>query len=220
MNRLRPDTTWRLTGLAVAAMLFGLAPPARAQAAFLLRGFADAGATTFFAQRSFEAVLGSTRGLVLGGGVEAVLLRHIFVDLRASRFRRTGQRVFVFNDETFHLGIPVTVTITPVELNGGYRFFPGSRLVPYAGAGIGWHRYKETSAFADASENLADRFVGFQVLGGAEVRMARWIGAAFDATWATVPGALGEDANSVSREFQESDLGGVTLRVKVIVGRE
>jgi len=212
-----PGAPRRFVKVAVAALLF--AAPAHAQTDVTLRGFVDVGSQSFAAQRSFDAVLGGTRGPVFGGGVEVVLPQQIFVSLRASRFRRTGQRVFAFNNELFNLGIPVTVTIAPVELIGGYRFNYRSRLVPYAGAGVGWHRYDETSEFADANENVTDRFTGFHVLGGTELRIARWIGTAFDVEWATVPHAIGDHPNSVSREFRESNLGGVTVRVKLIVGR-
>jgi opacity protein-like surface antigen len=202
--------------MVVATML--LASPAAAQTEFMLRGFGDLGSTTFAAKKSFDAVLGSESGRVLGGGVEAVLPQRVFVNLRASRFREVGQRVFLFNGERFGLDIPTTVTVTPVELTGGYRFDFGRRLIPYGGAGVGWHRYEETSQFADAGENVDERFAGYHLVGGAEFRLARWIGAAAEAQWATVPDALGDDSNSVSREFDESDLGGVTFRLKVVVG--
>jgi opacity protein-like surface antigen len=202
----------------IAALL--LAAPAEAQTrGVMLRGFGDVGATTFTAKNSFDAVLGSEGGLVFGGGIEAVLPQRVFVNVRASRFRDVGQRVFLFNGEQFDLGIPATVTVTPVELTGGYRFDVGWRVVPYGGAGLGWHRYEESSRFADASENVDERFTGYQVVGGAELRLARWIAAAAEAQWATVPGALGDDPNSVSHEFNESDLGGVTFRIKVVIGR-
>ncbi|MBI2829327.1 MAG: outer membrane beta-barrel protein [Acidobacteria bacterium] len=207
----------RLGVVAVATML--LAPPAEAQTEFMFRGFGDVGSTTFAAEKSFSAVLGSETGRVFGGGVEAVLPQRVFVNVRASRFREVGQRVFLFNGQQFNLGIPTTITVTPVELTGGYRFDFGRRLVPYGGAGLGWHRYEETSRFAEASENVNERFTGYHVVGGAEVRLARWIGAAAEVQWATVPDALGDDPNSVSHEFDESDLGGVTFRFKVVVGR-
>lgn len=185
----------------------------------MLRGFGDVGSTTFTAEQSFTAVLGSEGGRVFGGGVEVVLPQRVFVNVRASRFRKVGQRVFLFNGEPFDLGIPTTITVTPVELTSGYRFDFGWYLVPYGGAGLGWHRYEETSRFAEASENVNQRFTGYHVVGGAEFRLARWIGAAAEAQWATVPDALGGDPNGVSREFDESDLGGVTFRLKVVVGR-
>ena len=184
----------------------------------MLRGFGDIGSTQFTAEKSFTSVLGSRSGRVFGGGVEIVLPRRVFANVRASRFRQVGQRVFLFNGEQFDLGIPTTITVRPVEITGGYRFDFGRRLVPYGGAGLGWHRYEETSRFADASENVNQRFTGYHVVGGAEFRLARWIAAAGEAQWATVPDALGHDPNSASREFKESNLGGVTFRLKVIVG--
>jgi opacity protein-like surface antigen len=184
----------------------------------MLRGFGDVGSTSFAAAQSFEAVLGSRKGMVFGGGVEAVLAQRIFVNVRASRFRQTGQRVFLFNGEQFNLGIPATVTVTPVELTGGYRFDFGNRVVPYAGGGLGWHRYSETSDFAEDDENVDERFSGYHLLGGVEVRVARWMGAAGELQWATVPDALGQDPNGVAQAFDESDLGGITMRFKLVLG--
>jgi hypothetical protein len=56
-------------------------------------------------------------------------------------------------------------------------------------------------------------------MGGVEFRIARWIGVAGEAQWATVPDALGGDPNGVSDLFDEDNLGGTTIRVKVVIGR-
>jgi opacity protein-like surface antigen len=108
--------------------------------------------------------------------------------------------------------------VTPVELTGGYRFPFWTRVVPYAGAGVGWHHFKETSEFAADDENVDDRFTGYHILGGAEVGLWRWLALGGELQWATVPDAIGSDPNSVSHEFDESDLGGTTFRFKIIVG--
>ena len=214
--RRGPRQLWPVA-VVVATMLLG--SPADAQSSFMLRGFGDIGWTTFAAEKSFTTVLGSDAGRVMGGGVEVVLPHHVFVSLRASRFREVGQRVFLFDGVQFGLGIPTTITVTPVELTAGYRFDFGWRVVPYGGAGVGRHRYEETSEFSEASENVTERFSAYHVLGGAEFRLAQWLGAAAEAQWATVPDALGDDPNSVSHEFDESNLGGVTFRLKIVVGR-
>jgi opacity protein-like surface antigen len=127
--------------------------------------------------------------------------------------------VFLHDGERFPLGIPATITVTPVELTGGYRFDRGARVVPYAGGGLGWHRYEEASEFADSGENVKESFTGYHVIGGAEVRILRWIGAAGEFQWATVPDALGQNPNGVSSQLGEDDLGGLTFRVKVVIGR-
>jgi opacity protein-like surface antigen len=199
----------------VAAVIALMPQPASAQ----IRGFADVGSTSFAASESFETILGTASGMVFGGGVEGVFPFGLFVNVRASRFRKEGERVFVFQGERFGLGIPTTVTVTPVEFTGGYRFDRGWRLVPYGGGGIGQHRYEETSDFAEGDENVKESFTGYHLLGGAEFRIAEWIGAAGEVQWATVPDALGQDPNGVSSEFDETDLGGVTVRMKVVIGR-
>lgn len=210
---------WLLLRCGVVVLTLMAARSADAQSRVDLRGFADIGTTAFAATRSFETVLGSARGTVWGGGVEAVLPRGVFVSARASRLRRHGERVFLFNDQRFPLGIPVTVTITPVELAGGYRFDARAFLIPYGGGGIGWYGFDETSRFAEAMENVRGRALGYHAVGGAELRLTRSLGTAFEAGWARVPDGLPRHPDSVSQEFGESDLGGVTLRIKIVVGR-
>jgi opacity protein-like surface antigen len=193
--------------------------PAPASPSTGIRGFADFGSTTFTAGKSFEAVLGTRTGTIFGGGVEVLLPQRIFVSLRASRFQQQGERVFIFEDQTFDLGIATTVRVTPVEVTAGYRFGPRRwRLVPYAGGGIGWHRFEETSDFAGGDENVDETRRGYHLVAGADVRLARWFGVGGEAQWSTVPDALGEDPNSASAAFDETDLGGVTFRVKFIIG--
>jgi len=184
------------------------------------RGFGDIGGTRFAAAHSFDAVLGTHSGLVFGGGVDAVLPSGVFVGVRASRFQKNGTRVFVLNDQVFDLGIATTVRVIPIQVTGGYRFKVGRRhVVPYLAGGVGWFRYSERSDFADASENVEDTFTGYHVLGGAELRMRRNVGIAGEAEWSIVPDALGNDLSGVSSAFDESDLGGITFRVKIVLGR-
>ena len=211
--------------MVVAVVALGNAP-AEAQG-WAGRGFFDTGAVKLTAEESFEAVAGTSTGFVLGGGGEVVLPGGIFAAVRLSQFQKTGQRVFVFEGETFPLGIDSTIRIRPFEVSGGYRFNSGRagrsltppRVIPYVGGGIGWHRYQESSEFAEEDENVDDTFRGYHLLGGAEVRVARWFGISGEAQWTTVPDALGQDPNSVSAEFDETDLGGVTFRVRLVIGR-
>lgn len=218
----------RLTlGLAVVALVIAGAaqaqtPPGRQtpprRDPWTVRGFGDIGLTRFSAEKSFMAILGTSSGRLFGGGVEVDLGSGVFVAARASRFRQDGHRVFVFQDKVFNLAVPATVTVTPVQIDAGYRFSRQFGVVPYAGGGIGWHRYQETSNFASADENVATTARGYHLLGGAEARVTRLVSAAVEGQWATVPKALGADSGSVSAAFDEHDLGGSTVRVKVIVG--
>ena len=135
------------------------------------------------------------------------------------RFKEVGQRAIRLENQTFRLDIPLTVTMTPIEVSAGYRFPFGQRrlLVPYVGGGVSSHAYKETSSFAVGEENVDERFTGYQVLGGVEYRLLRSLGVAGEVQYTSVPDALG--AGGLSAEFDENNLGGVIVRVRVLFGR-
>jgi len=211
----------------VCAFLLASAVPCQAQNRISMRGFADAGLTIFTASQSFKAILGSPAGPVFGGGVEVGLTRNLFLSVGASRFSRTGHRVFVFQDQVFKLNEPDTITMTPFQLSAAYRFLPSrtarvtrpSRLTPYAGGGVGWYRLSETSPNSTDADNETTTNAGYHVLGGVETPIRRWMAAAVDAQWSIVPNAFGDSASSVARLYDEHNLGGFTLSVRVIVGR-
>jgi opacity protein-like surface antigen len=196
------------------------APAPRAQTS--IRGFGDIGVMRFAAADTFEATLGSSTGVFFGGGVEVVLPQRFFFNVRLSRFQKTGERVFVDGDEVFPLGIDLKVGITPVEVTGGYRFQPRGRtrnVIPFVGGGIGWHKYSETSDFAQAGDNVEETFTGYHALGGVEFRMSRWFGVSGEAQWTTISDALGSEVSSASEVFGESNLGGLGFRVRFVIGR-
>ena len=183
-----------------------------------VRGFATLGGITFQAQDSFDAIFERHAGPIVGGGAQVLLPRDVFVEVAASRFKQEGERAFVTaTGELFQLGIPVEVTITPLEITGGWRFRKWPRVVPYGGVGYSSYRYLETSDFANPEENVEERFGGFHVLGGAEYQARRWLAVGGEVVWASIPGALGN--GGVSAAFNENNLGGTTLRVKISVGR-
>ena len=191
--------------------------PAAASAQVSVRGFADAGFMTFSATDSFKAILGKSSGPLYGGGIEFGEKR-FFLSLGARRFSRTGHRVFVFEKQVFTLNVNDKVTVTPVDLTFGYRF-RSSGLVPFAGGGVTWSRFTETSAHATDAENVKHTYTGGHITGGAEVPLQRWLAAAVDAQWSAVPNDFDESATSVAKLYDEHDLGGFTVRARIIIGR-
>ena len=189
------------------------------QPAFSVRLFGDAGVDRLSASRTFNAIFGQDNGSVYGGGGEVVLRSGWFVRVGAWRFKEVGERAVRLDNQTYRLGIPLTVTIFPVEVSGGYRFPIGRqrRFVTYVGAGVSSHAYKETSPFSEGTENVNERFNGYQVLGGLEYRLHRMFGVAGELQYTTVPDAIGE--GGLSAEFNEKDLGGVIMRVRLLLGR-
>lgn len=183
-------------------------------------GYAMLGLMNFTAADSFDVILGSPSGVVFGGGARVDLpLGGLFVDVGAWRFRGEGERAFVFEGEEFPLGIPVEITVTPLELTAGwqFRFRAAPRFRPYLGAGYTCYGYRETSEFATDAENVDDRFGGYLLLGGAEYRIGKWVALSGEAAWTTVPDAIGDAG--VSAAFDETDLGGTSFRFKITIGR-
>lgn len=169
----------------------------------------------FAAKKTFDAVFGESFEKFFGGGI--LLAEHgVFLEVDLSRFTRTGQRAYIFNGQAYRLNIPLTVTLTPIEISGGYRFRRQSAVVPYVGVGIGSYSYKETSSGADTGEDIDVRHHGYLALGGAEFRVHRWVGIGADVQYTHIPGILG--SGGLSKDVSETDLGGIAIRAKVIVG--
>ena len=58
---------------------------------------------------------------------------------------------------------------------------------------------------------------GWVAKGGLEFRVHPWIGVAGEVAYLSVKGVLGD--SGLSQVFNERDLGGTSVRVKVLVGR-
>ena len=217
-----------IAGMALVALS---AAPAAAQSSdpmFSIRPFVDVTDQSFTAKNTFGAVFGKSTFPILGAGVQVTILDQFYAEVSGSKFDQDGNRVAVVNGQVFNLGIPLNVTLTPIELTGGFRFRilrhgkPIAWLRPYVGAGVGWFTYKETCTAAAATcaaiaGDVSARRNGFVLNGGAEFRLHRWVGVSADVQYTRVTGIIGQDG--VSQAFAENDLGGVAGRFRVLVGR-
>jgi opacity protein-like surface antigen len=86
---------------------------------------------------------------------------------------------------------------------------------PYAGGGVGFVSYHEKSDFSDGDIN--ESFTSYHILGGVDVPVSQWIGVGGEVLYRWVPDALGD--GGIAGEFDESDLGGLALKVRVTFGR-
>ena len=199
-------------------------PPPPPSRSVEIGGYAMAGLMNFTAADSFDVIFGQPSGPIFGGGARIGLpwrtaFGGVFVDAGGWRFHDEGERVFVFGGEAIGLNIPVEITITPVELSAGWQFrFPRvPRFRPYVAGGFSSYGYTETSPFNTPAEDVDERFNGYHLYGGAEYKITRWLGVAGEVNWTTIPDAIG--LGGVSAEFDESDLGGTSVRVKITIGR-
>lgn len=207
------------TRFALLTLLACLAAGSASAQGLDVRGYGMIGSVTFTASDTFESVVGTDSGRLLGGGVEVGLpLGGLFVGVGGSQYKADGSRVFVTSTRVFSLGIPTRVTVSPIDVTAGWRFRQFSRrLVPYVGGGWSSYRYEETADFAAPGENVNERYSGYHVLGGVDVRLTRWLGLGGEYVWTRIPDAIGKDGASAF--FGDTDLGGSSLRLKLSIGR-
>ena len=191
-------------------------PPLPPEPPISFRPFVMGAEEAFAAVETFTAVFGKSYAPFFGGGLQVAFHGKYYVEVGASRFNETGERAFRNNGQNFSLGIPLTATITPLEITGGYRFRPRQfrQLRPYVGGGLTSYAYKETSSFAD---DFTARHVGLVAVGGVEYRVHRYVGISADVHLAHVTGILGQEG--ISKDAGESDLGGIAARFRLIIGR-
>jgi len=174
------------------------------------------GVTGWLAHQTFSAVLGHSIGPVFGGGLDVRVHGNAFVQGAVDWFEQTGQRVVVSNGQVFPLGIRDTVRVVPVSVTVGLRH-DLRKGTAYVGGGLGRYFYKETSDFADPTDNVDQRFLSYHALAGVELGVRGPLRTAVEVQFTTVPNGLGTSGASAS--FGEQNLGGVQVRLKVLVGR-
>lgn len=207
-----------LTALALSVVLPAVASaqggPGTNAAGPGVRLFFAADFNAMAASKSFDAVLGSSSVTALGGGADITnVWSGLFVRVAATRAKKDGDRAVIVNGQPVSLGIPVTITMTPIEVGGGWRFSVSPRVTPYVGAGALLMRYKESSPFATTGDDVSISKTGYVAFGGVEVSVARHIVIGGEAQYRSVPDAIG--TGGVSKDFNEKDLGGFTMRVLV-----
>jgi opacity protein-like surface antigen len=190
--------------------------PSRDGPHFVVRAFGQASYVSFSAKQSFNAIMGSSSGSGLGGGVQ---LRYgpAFLQLGLSRYSKSGERVFELDGEVYPLGVKDTVTVTPLTAIGGMRVLQRGRLAVHVGAGIGSCSFKETSDFEDDSEGVDESFTSYHLIAGAEYRIHRFVAVGLECHYTSVPNAIGQ--GGVSAVFDETNLGGVGVQLKLLVGK-
>ncbi|MEQ1898391.1 MAG: hypothetical protein ABL971_13485 [Vicinamibacterales bacterium] len=179
--------------------------------------FADAGVDILHAVDSLHAIFNRNSAGSIGGGLRVVLPKGLFANVRASRLQMTGERTFLFEGQSYSLGVADTLTIIPIQVSVAVRTGRlGERAVPYMGGGVGWYRASEQSAFSDASETAERTSPGIHLMGGADVRLWKGLGLGGEVEWSHVPGGLA--GTGVATSLQDTNLGGVSVRMRLLVG--
>lgn len=169
------------------------------------------------ARRSAKAVFdGAAGGLLVGAGVSQDLGGHFFLGGRLRWFEKDGERAFVADAEApaFPLGHSLTLRLVPVDLSLGYRIARGA-FRPYLGAGAGAVFYRERSEVAGVVARESRTRASAHALLGVEWGRAR-LRVAAELGYSIVPGTVG--LAGVSKVYDESDVGGLSLTAKLLFG--
>ena len=201
------------TTLATGALLALLAPPSSAGE---LAVEAHGGYFQMAAENSASALFGSRGGPTFGGALRYTLWRGAFVSAGARTFSKEGERVFVSapNSPEQKLGFPLSIRLTPILLQAGYRFRHGRTLVPYVAAGVAVTSYTEESEVAGETFDSDSTNTGFVGSAGLEVGRGTFRFGA-EVGYSAVPDAVG--LGGVSKVYGEDDLGGLHAIGKLIV---
>jgi opacity protein-like surface antigen len=195
----------------------GMTPPAMAQR-LALRGTLTYGSLNFTASDTFESALGDSSAPIFTAGGQLLFPNGVFVEVTIGRLEEDGERVIVDGSgQLVNTAQPLVVKVRPIEFTGGWRYAGWSNVAPYAGAGYTAFRFQELSEFAGPGENIDERFNGYHVMGGLEYLPKRWLAIGGEVAWTSVPDAIGERGRSAF--FDETNLGGTTLRVKLTLGQ-
>ena len=183
-----------------------------------LRAFASFEVNRMAASQSFRAVVGTSDLTGFGAGAEVLRIWNIaFARVGFSMVRADGTRVVVFDDEASPVGVDTSIRMLPLEVAGGWRFGRRGRLVPYGGGGIVRLSYEETTEFDRATDDTAETFIGSLLFGGVDVQLAGPLGFGVELQHRRLADALG--AGGASAAFDENDLGGLTFRIWIGIGR-
>jgi hypothetical protein len=193
----------------------GTTRPAQDRVGLVLFGNVDF--LSIAASKTFDAVFDTSNATGIGAGVDVVnLWKHAFVRVQATKASFTGQRVVVVNGTVYKLGTELTADMTPTELGAGWRFESRGtkyQITPYLGASAVFLGYKETSMFAEPAENVSETYKGFGVFGGVDFRVFRQVLVGGEGQYRVINSTPAE--NSAAANFNEKNLGGLVLRLKV-----
>jgi opacity protein-like surface antigen len=166
------------------------------------------------AKQSFAATLGTSTLFGVGGGIDAVNLNGggLFFRAAASLMGKSGTR----STGTISSGFALQVRMLPIDLGLGWRFNHATRannVTPFVGGGALLLHYSETSPAGDSTDDISSWFIGFEAFGGVDVRLTPSLTVAPEVDFRSLPGAIG--SGGLSQVFNESNLGGLAVRVTV-----
>jgi Outer membrane protein beta-barrel domain len=200
----------------VALTLVATASETTAQSRVRLGAHTIFGDIRLDAAQTFEAASDTSHTRVLGAGVRLTdLWGFVFVDVAVSSTTLDGERVLFDVGVVRPLGISLDVSLLYVDVAAGWRYVHG-RLSRYLGGGFSRLRYRDTSEFADAGEDVTESGTDPVFVAGVDFALSRWVRVGGELRYRRIPGL---ESGSESARFDEDSARGISAALRVSIGR-
>jgi len=213
---MKTKRTWIKPGpAAVAVLLLCLATAGPVKADGFLDDSAVGLRLGYFepinASDSYDAVYGSG-DLLYGLLWDYQLTDALVIEGEYHHFAKSGERVNLAGDTWVGNGIDEDLTYDSFLATAKYHFRRDSGLRPFVGGGLGFYLIDVSSAVGGDSFNKP----GYHVTAGALFRAEAKFRVTAEVRYSLIPGVLGDNPNSVSAYYGDSDAGGLALAVGLL----
>jgi len=164
---------------ALAAPAFAQAPAPRTEPGSGYRAYVVFDRVSFAAEQSFDAVLRKTSLDAIGAGGEFRFWKGLFARGVFSTMEETGTRAFIVSGQPVSVGVPLTISVRPIEIAAGSigNRFVGEKVRPVA------DRVREGKSFAASLEGtgqFANMVVEMTKVGETTGSLAEMLGSVAD----------------------------------------
>jgi opacity protein-like surface antigen len=206
---------WTRTGLVIAAVLLLCTFSAGDCLAGFLEDSSGGLRLGYFepmnSSDSYDAVYGS--GSFLFGLLWDWRIRdYLVLEGEYHHFAKSGERVNLVGNSWVPNGISEDLTYDAFLATAKYMFRRDKGTQPFLGAGLGLYLIDVSSRVGGGSFSKP----GYHITAGALFLAEKKINVTAEARYSLIPSVLGDDPNSVSAYYGDSDAGGLALAVGVL----
>jgi opacity protein-like surface antigen len=163
------------------------------------------------ASDSYDAVYGSG-ALFYGLLWDWRVREYLVIEGEYYHFAKSGERVNRAGDSWVGNGIPEDLTYDSFLATAKYMFRRDKGTQPFLGAGLGLYLIDVSSSVGGGSFSKP----GYHLTAGALFMAEKKINITAEVRYSLIPSVLGDNPNSVSAYYGESDAGGLALALGVL----
>lgn len=168
------------------------------------------------ASDSYSAVYDSG-DIQLGIIFDYRIMDRLTMDIRLSRFAKSGKRVAIDSDgnviSTEH---PEDLEILSLTAGARWTILRHGMFHPYIGLALGTWHINTTSTIGTSKLEFDNDGIGAMLMTGARIFPFNKLSFGVDLSYSIVPDMIGETPGTVSYYYNESDIGGISLNAIVL----